>query len=369
MNGNIKDPIAAVTHPDPYRYYRSLAAGKPFYYDADLNLWVASGADAVTAVLTNSHCKVRLIAEPVPKALAGSAAGEIFGRLVRMNDGDTHKQTKSVVRNSLSSIPFHRINQQAESFAQKLSAMQQNEFIFTLPVYSVASVLGFGEEKLPIIKTCVGDLVASFSPLADEAKLSVGIAAAEKLLTMFDENECVARMEQNGVEAATAKANAIGFLTQTYEATAGLIGNTLVALAREAALRKQIVSEPATLSNFIDEVIRNDPPVQNTRRFVHADTEICGQRLKAGDAILVVIAAANHDAALNSAPEIFDIDRADRCDFTFGLGAHECPGRKIAHGIARAGVSELVGKLDFDGLTDGLTYCRSVNARIPIFQK
>jgi hypothetical protein len=40
-----QNPIAAVTHPDPYPYYAKLLAEKPFYYDLELEMWVASGAE------------------------------------------------------------------------------------------------------------------------------------------------------------------------------------------------------------------------------------------------------------------------------------------------------------------------------------
>jgi hypothetical protein len=36
------DPIAAVTHPDPYPYYARLVAESPLYRDDALGLWVAT---------------------------------------------------------------------------------------------------------------------------------------------------------------------------------------------------------------------------------------------------------------------------------------------------------------------------------------
>ena len=69
---------------------------------------------------------------------------------------------------------------------------------------------------------------------------------------------------------------------------------------------------------MIREVLRHDPPVHNTRRFIAADGAIAGQRVAAGDTVLVVLAAANHDAAANPHPERFDVARVDRRTFTFG---------------------------------------------------
>jgi len=48
------DPIAAVTHPDPYPYYANLVAERPLYRDESLGLWVAAGAAAVTSARPRS---------------------------------------------------------------------------------------------------------------------------------------------------------------------------------------------------------------------------------------------------------------------------------------------------------------------------
>lgn len=59
------NPIAAVTHLDPFPYDAALVARRPLYREAVLGLWVASSADAVTAVLTSDHYRVRPPTEPV----------------------------------------------------------------------------------------------------------------------------------------------------------------------------------------------------------------------------------------------------------------------------------------------------------------
>jgi len=66
------DAIAAVTHPDPYPYYRKLVEQRPFYYDQDLKLWIAASAATVNEVLTSGFCRVRPLDEPVPRALIDS---------------------------------------------------------------------------------------------------------------------------------------------------------------------------------------------------------------------------------------------------------------------------------------------------------
>jgi cytochrome P450 len=174
---------------------------------------------------------------------------------------------------------------------------------------------------------------------------------------------------QAGVgDPAALVANAIGFMTQAYEATTGLIGNTLRALAARPALRAAVAADPARLDAVIREVLRHDAPVQNTRRFVAADGVIADQSMAAGDTVLVVLAAANHDAAANPQPERFDETRASRRTFTFGAGPHACPGETVAVSIARAGVESLLARgLDLDALPAHPAYQPSGNVRIPLF--
>src|SRR5947208_15756279 len=99
-----QDPIAAVTHRDPYPYYARLVAERPIYHDASLGLWVASSAGAAAAVLASGLCQVRPPAEPVPAKLQGTPAGDLFGRLVRQNEGERHGPMKQAVSAALDTI-------------------------------------------------------------------------------------------------------------------------------------------------------------------------------------------------------------------------------------------------------------------------
>ncbi|HKQ92753.1 MAG TPA: cytochrome P450, partial [Blastocatellia bacterium] len=171
-------------------------------------------------------------------------------------------------------------------------------------------------------------------------------------------------------EADAIVANGIGFLSQAYDATAGLIGATLLALASRPEIRDQVGADPELLSPVIQEVLRYDSPVQNTRRFLAEDGIVAGEKMKAGDAILVILAAANRDPSVNPNPERFDIFRKERRIFSFGVGAHACPGEALATTIAKAGVERLIASgVVLEGLNETITYRASANARIPIFEE
>lgn len=149
-------------------------------------------------------------------------------------------------------------------------------------------------------------------------------------------------------------------------ATAGLIGNTLVALAANHEVRKQVTADPRLLREAILEILRYDPPVQNTRRFVATDGLVAGEEMKEGDGILVVLAAANRDPAANPNPDRFDLIRENRRVFTLGAGVHACPGEALATTIAQAGIEQLLhGGLDLERFSSTRAYRPSVNGRIP----
>lgn len=368
------DPIAAVMHPDPYPWYARLVAERPVYRDDERGHWVVSSAEAVAAVLSDPNCRVRPAGEPIPVALAGSPAGEIFARLVRMSDGDRHRAIKPAVAGTLASVSPGEVERLSRDWANRLVADSGPAAIVDdLSAHVIGSLLGIPAGQLPQLAGWMRDFVPCFSPISSPDQIEQGQQAASELLASgrtATSRAGLFRTLANELEHANwhdwdaVIANGIGFLWQAHEATAGLIGNTLLALARHPQLTERLTDDPALLERVILEVLRADPPIQNTRRYVAAETAIAGQPMQAGDTILVVLAAANRDPAANPNPNAFDPDRQHRCSFTFGSGPHSCPGSILAITIAQAGVEALLAA----GVSpaEPVCYRPSVNARIPI---
>jgi len=379
-----QDPLAAVTHPDPYAYYANLVMRTPLYRDNELGAWVATGAQAVTAVLTNNLCRVRPATEPVPRALLGSPAADIFRHLVRMNDGEGHCPFKQAVSAALQSLDENQAAEQSGNWARLLSSEIEN-FVFHLPVYVMGSLIGVPQDMLRQTALWMSDFARCIAPASNPDRpdqIERGKAAAGYLMEMFrallaDKGAGAAdgllwalarEAKRLGREDANViVANGIGFLFQPYEATAGLIGNTLLALAARPELREQVAADPCLLCDVILEVLRYDPPVQNTRRFLAEDGIVAGQEMNGGDMILVVLAAANRDPLANPDPDRFDIFRKDRKTFTFGAGAHACPGASLAITIAKAGVEQLLTSgVALERLVAPAAYRASANVRVPL---
>lgn len=88
------------------------------------------------------------------------------------------------------------------------------------------------------------------------------------------------------------------------------------------------------------EWIGDDRAVEETLRFHSVadlvslrvaveDVEISGQLVKAGEGIVPLVAAANHDTAVFECPHMFDPSRSARQHVAFGYGVHQCLGQNL----------------------------------------
>jgi cytochrome P450 len=81
----------------------------------------------------------------------------------------------------------------------------------------------------------------------------------------------------------------------------------------------------------VEEVLRFDPPVQNTGRMALAETTYEGVRLRKGTTIALSLAGANRDPKVFEDPNRFDITRANAKEhLTFSSGIHACLGASLA---------------------------------------
>ncbi|WP_248731975.1 cytochrome P450 [Pseudomonas sp. MWU13-2517] len=378
-------PFEAATHADPYVYYSGLRRQNGLLFDADLRLWIASDAEFVEAILGHPDCCVRPLNEPIPPAIARGMAGVIFGRLMRMNEGPPHLCPRMAIEPALASVETENIEDIVSRVVDILDNPVDNvdELMFTLPVSVIATLIGLPSSRLQEVAKLTRDFVACLSPLSDEIQLGKANAGATRLSELFtallsSDDKCSRFLShiRSGCEATAWGdhpafiANLIGLLSQTCEATAGLIGNTLVALHRNPDLIEEMQLTPMMVADLVAEVARYDSPVQNTRRFVAKRCTIRGRVLEAGDTVLLLLASANRDACANPDPDSFLLNRTQRRTFSFGSGRHECPGQQLALTIASQTILVWLHRQStpFDR-PYRWRYLPSLNGRIPKFYR
>lgn len=352
-----RDPVAAATHADPYPYYARLRQERPLGYDPGLSLWVAATADDVQAALAHPALRVRPPVEPVPKALVGTPVGEVFARLVRMNDGEFHARHRPDVQQAAARFTMADVARAAEEAARDLAPrVDANAFLSAVPVQSIARLLGVPPASLDRTVACVEAFVHGIGANASAQVVSLASDAVAELMSQG---------EAQGLNPVRS-ANRIALMQQSLDATAGLIGNAIL-LLRE---RPHVVAQNTTLDAWravVAEVARWNSPVQNTRRFAAAELVLGGEPIAQGQGVLVLLASANRDPALNPEPDTFDAGRPGRRSMSFGSGIHACPGESIATEIAASALRTLMSSGPRIIIGEHTGYRPLPNARIPTF--
>jgi cytochrome P450 len=348
--------VAAACHPDPYPYYRRLLSGPALVFDDSLGLWIASRADVIEEVMDHPHCLVRPPAEAVPRAIAGSAAGEVFARLVRMTEGPAQADGKRALFQALAAVDTAPLEARCTRIAAMLGQPAEDaltRWIYDFPTWVVADLLGFGADELAQVSQWTADFVRCLSPLSTPGQLASASVAAlalrERMVPLLAVDALARQVALAGwADQDALIANLVGLLSQTHEATAGLIGNCIVALLGQPGMHERLRADPQLASAFVQDVARDDPAVQNTRRFVAQASSVAGVSLKSGDVILLLLAASGRTEPARP--------------LGFGHGRHACPGQAIALTIATCALQHLLALP-----VQGYTYAHSVNGRLPRF--
>jgi cytochrome P450 len=363
------DPIAAVTHPDPYPFYAALRAEAGLHWFAERKVWAVVNRPLVSAAFNMEHAKVRPPNEPVPAFLEKTRAGAVFGRLARMSDGPAHVAQRERTMLLMRKLTGERVaagaaecvEAVAKRWRERMDGESLDELIRALPVRSILAALRFAPQSCESVLAFIDAWVTGLSPLATDRQRAAAIDAMEGLLPL---------LEANGVQGLDDSAAHVAILMQPHEATAGLIGAGLLRLAKDAGLRSAALAGTLRWDHFGEEVLRHDPPIQNTRRVLAADVMFDDKLVHAGETVLLVLASAARDLPSDESPDEFRLTRSTRSPLPLGTGAHACPGGAGALAIAACAWRHIAGRAGSDGLealAQGVTWRPSVNARIPSF--
>lgn len=116
-----------------------------------------------------------------------------------------------------------------------------------------------------------------------------------------------------------------------FETTVNAIGNGMRWLLADREQWELLVEDPTRAEAVADEVLRFDPPVQQTARVAHHDVELGGVVLGKNQWVITILAAANRDPDVFSDPNRFDITRDTPAEhLAFSGGIHYCLGRPLA---------------------------------------
>jgi len=232
------------------------------------------------------------------------------------------------------------------------------------PLRILSTILGVPREEEPRILSLTTQLFASDDPdlqREGEDRLAAAKALAIDFFRLF--NEIIADRRANPRDdLASVLANGrvngepmglmetLGYFLITFTAGHDTTKNALVgglqALAVHPEEFEKLKRNPELVPSAVEEILRWASPVNYMKRVVGQDLEFRGQKLRAGDNLVLFYTSANRDEAVFEDPFAFRVDRRPNPHLAFGIGEHFCLGAHLARHSQRALLAELVRRLD-----------------------
>ena len=115
------------------------------------------------------------------------------------------------------------------------------------------------------------------------------------------------------------------------DTTRNLLSGGLLALMENPDQYAWLMADlPGRLPTAREELLRWTSPVIYMRRTARQDADLAGQKVRAGDKVVMYFGAANRDPTVFERPEALDLSRDPNPHIAFGTGPHGCLGQHIA---------------------------------------
>jgi cytochrome P450 len=129
-----------------------------------------------------------------------------------------------------------------------------------------------------------------------------------------------------------------------------MVANRVELQSRHPEQRDALVTDPELITDAVEEVLRFHNSTQYMHRTLTCDIERHGRTMRAGDSVVLLIGAANHDdREYGPTAEAFDITRRPDRHLSFGYGAHFCLGAALARMEGKVALEQIHRRLpDYD---------------------
>lgn len=233
-----------------------------------------------------------------------------------------------------------------------------------LPIRTLSDMVGIPEEERDGVADAAEVLVAAGDPafLAGRDLLTVvfgaqvhlhtvarKIAAERRVEPRDDLMSDLVRAEVDGERLTDEEISAFFVLLSVAgnDTTRQTTAHALKALTDFPEQRAWLVADfDGRIDRAVEEFVRWATPVMTFRRTAVADFELGGQRISAGEKVVMFYASGNRDAEVFADPGRFDLSRDPNPHVGFGGGGvHYCLGNQIAKAQLRAIFRELLHQL------------------------
>jgi cytochrome P450 len=354
----------------------------PFYAEPELEEeWVLRGPGywAVTR-----HADIDAVSQqPEVYSSAGGATNifdlpaeflEFFGSMINL-DAPRHLRLRRIVSRAFSPRMVARVEADiarvARGVVADLAASGPGDFVAKVaarvPLEVICRMMGIPDEQYDAVFRCSNVILGAQDPeyvpegenigaalLGAAGELSTllsGLAQQRRTTPTDDLVTALVQAEVDGQQLTDAEIGSFFILLVVAgnETTRNAISSGLVALTEHPDQRAGWQADfDGVAGTAVDEVVRWATPVTWMRRTATRETELAGERIAAGDKLLLFYASANRDEAVFAEPFRFDVRRSPNPHLGFGgAGPHYCLG---AH-LARREITEVYREL-FSQLPD-----------------
>jgi pimeloyl-[acyl-carrier protein] synthase len=341
---------------NPYPLFRRLREEDPVHWDPYLHAWVVTRyADVVKVLLEFSADRT-----PTPERLAEmglkdlSPIAEVMVKQMLFVDPPTHTRIRGlasfaftpqrveVLRNHIQEI----VTRLLDIVISKGSMDVIGDLAGPLPYTITAEMLGVPVEDAPQLKVWSQDFAEMLGNFQHNPERTPKVRRAVEGMTAYFQG-AIRKIKKNPREGLihsflTAEvngnrfteeeviANTIVTMVGGQETTTNLIGNGVLTLLRNPLQFEKLKSDLSLIPSAVEEMLRYEPPSQQTARLAPYDLELGGKKIRKRQAVIAVMAAGNRDPERFTNPDRFDITRSDNRHLSFGWAAHFCFGAALA---------------------------------------
>ena len=349
---------------NPFDDYRALRDHDPVHYVGDLadndEFFVLSRFadvfDAARDTETYSSASGLVTSPGAMDQFEGQAAPIV------MMDPPEHTAMRRLVSRPMTPRRVAPVEDEVRAFvSDKLDAVADQgtvdiiEAVFKpLPSFLVAHYLGVPPEdrklfdrwtETIVAATAAGDMESHADAFIELFQYADGLIERRK---NDPGDDPVSELVAAGEDTAS-KMWIVGFIftmiTGGNDTTTGLLGGAAALLDQHRDQRQSLIDDPTAIEPAVEELLRLTSPVQNLARTVTRDIELHGQRISAGQKVLLLYGSANRDEReFGPTAGELNVGRAIDRILSLGYGAHHCLGAAVARLQARVAIEELLAR-------------------------
>lgn len=225
-----------------------------------------------------------------------------------------------------------------------------------IPIDVIASILGVDHARLAEFREWSEGVIQGLNPFRTPEQTARMERAREALNGYFTEQLAdrrktprddllsdMVQLQAGGAELSDdeLRINLQALLVGGNLTTTDLIGNGVRLLLTHPSELAKLKADFGIVNAVVEEVLRYDPPVDQTGRVASHDMEVSGCPVKPGQSLNPHLRAANRDPEVFEDPDRFDVSRKHKPHVAFGGGAHICIGAPLARLEAQVALVKL----------------------------